>query len=359
MAEAIQLYKPTDVLAERSTFDVMPMAFALAEKLAQTEFVPVALRMKPAAVAACILYGHEVGMPPMASLQHINVIQGRPGLSAAGQRALILANGHRIWIEEATITRATVCSQRRGEERISSTTWTMDDADRASLKNKDNWRAYPRNMLIARATGDNARGNFMDVLVGLPYNVEELEDLVDPDQLASGDASSPATPPAPGTVRRRARRAATAPAALSAPASEPPPSPDPAAEQEPQATPAASEPPPAPSAEPVPAPSAAQPVEPAGEKLVDPSHVAAMSLAQQVAMVCREANIDRAALIDAVTGKKQARDLTRPEAADVLDKAKALARGEFRLVQDEGRWVLLPPEPVATPSEDPGAAFRN
>lgn len=357
MAEAIQLYRPTDVLAERSTFDVMPMAFALAEKLAQTEFVPVALRMKPAAVAACILYGHEVGMPPMASLQHINVIQGRPGLSAAGQRALILANGHRMWIEEATITRATVCSQRRGEERISSTTWTMDDADRANLKNKENWRAYPRNMLIARATGDNARGNFMDVLVGLPYNVEELQDMDVPELQAAGDASSPAAPLPPGTVRRRARRAATAPAALSAPPSEPPPAPEPAAEQgQPQSS-TASEPPPAPAAEPTPTPGAH--AEAAGDKLVDPSHVAAMSLAQQVAMVCREANIDRAALIDAVTGKKQARDLTRPEAADVLDKAKALARGEYRLVQQEGRWVLLPPDLQASPAEDPGAAFRQ
>ena len=81
-----------------------------------------------------------------------------------------------------------------------------------------------------------------------------------------------------------------------------------------------------------------------------------MTLAQQVAMVCRENNIDRAALIDAVTGKERARDLTRSEAAEVLDKAKAIGRGEARLEQREGRWVLLP---VEKPDDDPGRAFRN
>lgn len=331
---AIQLYRPTDVLAERSTFDVMPMAFALADRLSQTDFVPLALRNKPAAVAACILYGHEVGMPPMASLQHIHVIQGRPGLSAAGQRALILANGHRIWIEESTNTRAVVCSQRRGEERVSSTTWTMDDAERANLKNKDNWRAYPRNMLIARATGDNARGNFMDVLVGLPYNAEELEDLVD-GAIATqpGDTSSPESAPAPGTVRRKARRAATSPASLSAAVTtEPPPAPEPTAEAE-TAAPRAAEPPPAPE----PAPAAAVHPGSAAQPMGD---VQTLTLAQQVAMVCREANIDRAVLIEAVSGKKQARDLTRPEATDVLEAARAIRNGDSRLVEIDGRWIV-------------------
>jgi hypothetical protein len=286
--------------------------------------------MKPAAVAACILYGHEVGMPPMASLQHINVIQGRPGLSAAGQRALVLANGHRIWIEETTNTRAVVCSQRRGEERILTTTWTMDDAVRAKLAEKDTWKTYPRNMLVARATGDNVRGNFMDVLVGLPYNAEELQDL-EPGVLPA--AAEPEAAPLPGTVRRRARRAATSPAGLATPApSEPPPAPEPTAEAA-SSTPKAAEPPPAPEPEPTPKPTAV----PTGQAMGD---VQALTLAQQVAMVCREADIDRAHLIDAVTGKKQARDLTRPEAMDVLEAAKAVRNGDAHLVEVDGHWIV-------------------
>lgn len=357
MAEgAIQLYRPTDTLAEKSTFEIMPLAFQLADKLAATEFVPVGLRNRPAAIAAAMLAGHEVGMPPMASLAHIHVIEGKPGLSAAGQRGLILANGHRIWIEEQTNTHVTVCGQRRGEDRISSATWTLDDAERAKLRHKQNWQMYPRQMLIARATGDVARGSFMDVLVGLPYNVEELEDMGSVDIPMPGDGAA-SMPPA-GTVRRRARRAATSPVALSAPASEPPPAPDASVEMT-DAAPRASEPPPAPEPEAVPPTTAVgEPVPPAGDDLVDPSRVAAMSLAQQVAMVCREAGIDRAALITAVTGKERARDLTRPEAQDILDKAKAIQRGDLKLEEREGSWVIfaIAPEPV---DADPGAAFRQ
>ena len=356
---AIQLYRSTDVMAEKSSFEIMPLAFQLADKLAATEFVPVALRNRPAAVAAAILTGHEIGLPPMASLAHIHVINGRPTLSAAGMRGLILAHGHRIWVEESTVTRATVCSQRRGEERVATSSWTMDDAERAKLKHKDNWIAYPRAMLVARATGDNARGSFMDVLAGIAYTTEEAEDM-DID-LSTSASSMPAV--APGTVRRRARRAATAAAVLS----EPPPAPEPVAGDE--GTPAtAAEPPPGPEPEATAAPKAG------AASAVD---VGAMTLAQQIAMVCREANIDRAALIAAVTGKKQARDLTRAEAAEVLDKARAIARGEMSLTEADGRWVLVvsaaaveggdatskeqtsetPPSPALP--EDPGAAFRR
>lgn len=334
MAEAaLQVYRPTDVLAEKSTFEIMPMAFQLADKLSQTDFVPIALRNKPAAVAACILYGHEVGMPPMASLQHINVIQGKPGLSAAGQRALILANGHRIWIEESTNTRAVVCSQRRGEERVLTTTWTMDDAKRAKLEHKDVWQTYPRNMLVARATGDNARGNFMDVLIGMPYNAEELQDMTGAELGTAPDTEAPA-PPAKGTVRRRALRAATA----AAEQNEPPPGPDPAADDV-ASQPAPEDPPPAPEPEPATTPAQPAPAFAGEHSVLD---VQTMTLAQQVAMECREANIDRPRLILAITGKEKARDLTRPEAVDVLEQAKAIHRGEARLVEVDGKWIVEP-----------------
>jgi hypothetical protein len=354
---AIEIYHPRD--EEKSSFEVMPLAFQLADKLAATEFVPVALKNRPAAIAAAILTGHEVGLPPMASLQHINVIQGRPTLSAAAMRGLILAHGHRIWVEEQTITRATVCSQRRGEDRVSTVSWTLDDAKRAKLEHKDNWQHYPRNMLVARATGDNARANFIDVLSGIAYTTEEAQDM--DEGVALTPAEGRAETPPPGTVRRRAKHAATA-----ALPSGPPPAPEPEGEEKTVAR--ESEPPPGPAADAVPDAGSdssttseerkAEPAPPAGDDLVDPSRVAAMSLAQQVAMVCREAGIDRANLIAAVTGKERARDLTRPEAQDILDKAKAIQRGELKLEERDGSWVVFAIEPAPV-NDDPGAAFRH
>lgn len=320
---AVQLYRPNDSLAETSTFDLMPKALELASKLSGTEFVPLALRNKPAAIMACMLQGHEVGLPPMASLQLIDVIEGRPSLRAAGQRALILAKGHEIWIEEASATRATVCGRRRGEERVTSITWTMDEAKRAGLVNKQNWQRYPRNMLVARATGDVARGTFMDVLAGLAYNSEELEDLGD-------GAPSPEAPldiaPAPPARQRRARRPATAAPAVTEPPPEPPAPPEPDSDEGSDG-PAqeASEPPPPPEPEPL-----------AGEA----AGGEALTLAQQIAMACSEAGVNRQTVIEAVTGKTRGRDLTREEAIQVLDAARAIGRGEGELSLIADTWVF-------------------
>lgn len=62
---------------------------ALAQNINQTEFVPKDLRGSAPKVAAAILHGRELGLPPMTSLAGVHVIQGRPGVSAELMRALI------------------------------------------------------------------------------------------------------------------------------------------------------------------------------------------------------------------------------------------------------------------------------
>lgn len=162
-----------------STFDLVPKAWGLAEKIARTEFVPGALRGKPDAIMACVLAGAEMGIQPMKALQQIHVIDGRPSMSAELMRAVVQAHGHEIWIEEATNTRVTVCGRRSNSEHSQKVTWTLDDADKAGLKGKQNWRKYPRQMLLARASAELVRMMAPDVLAGLSYATEEVQDGFD------------------------------------------------------------------------------------------------------------------------------------------------------------------------------------
>jgi hypothetical protein len=192
----------------------------LAHAIANTDFVPKSLRGNEAAIAAAILYGDEVGLTPMQSLAKIAVIDGKPALAAEAQRALILAAGHNIWFEEMTLTKVTVAGQRVDAGEIQRVTWTLDDARRAGLANKPNWRSYPRQMLLARASAELARAVFADAIGGLAAT-EELEDIVD------ATAESEPEPPAP-TRRRRQTRARTTPAVV-API-QPAPAPDAAPE---------------------------------------------------------------------------------------------------------------------------------
>ena len=100
-----------------SWIDVMDRGVELAEIIANTDFVPKGLRGNQPAILAAILYGHEVGLEPMQSLAKISVIEGRPSLWAEAQRALILAAGHEMWVEESTVTRATVAGRRRDSKQ--------------------------------------------------------------------------------------------------------------------------------------------------------------------------------------------------------------------------------------------------
>lgn len=182
--------------AGRSWLTLQTPAVELANAIAGTEFVPVHFRNNPAAIAAAILYGDEVGLGPMRSLAMISVINGKPTLASEAQRALILHAGHDLWVEESTASRCTVVGRRRGSEATSRITWTMDDAKRANLAGKTPWKLYPRQMLLARASSDLARAVFPDAIGGLAAT-EEIDD-------ALAIQERPAPPQEPTTRRRRA-----------------------------------------------------------------------------------------------------------------------------------------------------------
>ena len=190
------------VRATRDWIELLGPAAELARTVTGTEFVPAALRRNPAAITAAILYGDEIGLGPMQSLSKVHIIDGRPTIAAETMRALILAAGHDIWIEEKSNTTATVAGKRIGSDHIDRTTWTIDDARKAELLGKTNWKRYPRAMLIARATAELARDRFGDVIGGLAATEEESEDFA---SVAEPEVTEP--PPARTSTRRRADKA--------------------------------------------------------------------------------------------------------------------------------------------------------
>jgi hypothetical protein len=167
---------PVVMSASPTTLEVATGYWQLAHRLAGTEFVPGTLRGKPEAVLACILSGHELGIGPMQALQKIHVIDGRPAQAAELMRAIVQAHGHEVWFEEMSTTSVTIVGRRADQTRETRVTWTMDDARKAGLADKQNWRKYPRSMLMARATGELCRAMFADVLAGISYTMEELSD---------------------------------------------------------------------------------------------------------------------------------------------------------------------------------------
>lgn len=212
----IDLYQPqTAAVAIPEAHDidswigVVQDVIKVANVIFDTPFVPDGLRGSAPAVAAAILAGREMGLGPMTSLQHIHVIKGKPGQSALLMRGLIQAAGHKWQDGDVTDTRAVVRGCRKGESEWLEVTFTADQAKRAGI----DLGKYPQDKLYARATSRLARRKFADVIMGMPYSADELEDGDD------GEAEQPATaPPAapPRTAQRRGRAPQNVPPADSA-----------------------------------------------------------------------------------------------------------------------------------------------
>lgn len=149
--------------------------------LVKSKFLPSSITTPEQALAIAIK-GIECGMPMMQSFSHINVIQGKPTISAEGMNFLIRKNcpDARIDIIERSAERCKIRAARPNAMPCEFE-FSMEDAKKAQLLANPSWQKYPRNMLFARCMSDMARTMFPDCIGGISYTPEELGAVVDGD----------------------------------------------------------------------------------------------------------------------------------------------------------------------------------
>lgn len=174
-----------------------------AKEICDTEFVPKGMQGRPDKATAAIMYGREIGLPPMNALATIHVINGKPGISAEVMRSMVLQAGHEFEVTEKSGARVTVRGRRRGSQNWLTISWTQEDAKQAGLLSNNTYKAYPRQMLMARATTELCRDLFPDVIHGL-QSVEELESIA-PEPEPAAAAAEPG--PARRTIQRKRKPA--------------------------------------------------------------------------------------------------------------------------------------------------------
>jgi hypothetical protein len=128
----------------------------------------------PESVLTAILYGRELGFSPIRALNSITVINGKPTLEAQALKSLAIAHGGRIKTLEWSDTVCTLECTRGDWTDSASYSW--EDATRAGLTSKDNWKRMPKAMLYARAVSILVRNMFADILGGL-YSREEIDEV--------------------------------------------------------------------------------------------------------------------------------------------------------------------------------------
>ena len=121
-----------------------------------------------------IVAGQELGIPPMAAMTQIQIVEGKPTLTAPAIGARIKSSGRYDYaILEHTKDACEIRFTERGVE-LGISRFTMADAQAAGLAGKEVWKKYPRNMLFARAITNGARWYCADVFTGAIYTAEEL-----------------------------------------------------------------------------------------------------------------------------------------------------------------------------------------
>lgn len=243
----------TDVVTYSNTTSLQPRdlgeAMTIAETLAKSGLVPYALRGKPADVLIIIMYGMELGLSINQALNGINVIKGRPSLSADLRVAKTRERGHRVgvvcvecgeWADEhakSTVTyttqadhkfvpdqtkeRCTVKAVRKDTGETAIVTWTVEDAidagrlwyGKGDLEGKLiarsangevlPWESSRKDMLYHRASDRACKAIAPEVAFGL-YTREEIEGMPDEPVRVTAEVGEPVTADA---IRRDAAAA--------------------------------------------------------------------------------------------------------------------------------------------------------
>lgn len=167
-----------------SSSDTFQLAFQMAKGLSQSTLVPMTFQNNPANCLIAIEQANRLNISPLACMQNLHVIQGRPSFSSSFIIGLINASGkydmELQFDEEEKDGKpySCTCWTELNGRKVTGIKITMDMADKEgwTKKNGSKWITMPQVMLRYRAASFFARMNCPELSIGL-YSKEELDDF--------------------------------------------------------------------------------------------------------------------------------------------------------------------------------------
>lgn len=194
-AEGPALAKASDPTRAFEPRDITE-GYQLAKLLISSGLMPRGIQ-RPEAAFAIIAAGRELGLTAMQSLRSIHIIEGKPTLSADLVAALCKSRPEvckYFRLVESTDRVARYETLRAGEPEPTTMSFSIEDAQRAGVTGKDNWKKYPAAMLRARCITALARAVYPDLAMGV-YDPDEVV----PEPMYAGQAQVITAPAAPAS----------------------------------------------------------------------------------------------------------------------------------------------------------------
>ena len=150
----------------------------------------------PVQAMALMLVAQSEGQHPATIAQDYDIIQGRAARKTHSVLARFQAAGGRVEWHELTEAKAdaTFSHQAGGALRM---VWTFEQAKRAGLTGKDNWKNYPRAMLRARCIAEGVRAVYPAAIGGMMVAEEAIDSNDAPVTTRHMGAADVVQPPAP------------------------------------------------------------------------------------------------------------------------------------------------------------------
>lgn len=188
--------KPSTFQQEVVIHDEFAYFRSLAERVVASKLTPRGVDTVEK-VIVILQTGKELGLPGMAALNNIHVIEGRPTLGIHAVNALIKRAGidWQTLEDYVPVTKKLVQGDKETEQTVDyrtaikffrrgitgqiieeTVTYTFRDAQTAGLTTKDNWKKYPKLMLWNRCFVIGARRVAPDAILGM-YETSELGDV--------------------------------------------------------------------------------------------------------------------------------------------------------------------------------------
>jgi hypothetical protein len=156
-----------------------------------------------------IMHGASVGLGPIAAIQSIAIINGKPSIWGDGalsviERSGLLEDMTEAYEEDDTQGLTAVCTMKRhGRATPIVNRFSTAMADQAGLTRIEGpWQSYPERMLRMRARSWTMRDAFADVLRGLHIR-EEVEDFAATARFPRSAAMAPRTKRGSATELKR------------------------------------------------------------------------------------------------------------------------------------------------------------
>jgi len=118
------------------------------------------------------------GLHPGIAMRDYHLIQGRPALKADAMLARFQQAGGKVEWKEYTDAKVTGLFSHPAGGTL-ELSWSLEQAKRIGIANKDNWKNYPRAMLRARVISEGIRSVYPGCVVGV-YTPEEVSDFEKP-----------------------------------------------------------------------------------------------------------------------------------------------------------------------------------